>query len=1040
MRSFMASPGIRLNDGDENFIEGLADEARLELEGALRELTHLDPKTRSSLHSDHWLADLLARQLRLADMVVANHDAGRLALSPQIFTTTADARLASPVVNRLLEGSSFAREVRQALEAQGINDFIERRTNRQQPVRLRRLLAGVVASLVMSVSGASSFKDLTPEIMEAWLRYFKDESGHRWNPEVWGAEKELAYQCLREVGYAYARATGAQGVARLTKQARSDRKRPLVYWVDFATALEPVPTWLESYKRWRSISPTLSTVYRQTFMHLARWIVHTEGDAGATGVAPSPASARDEKPPAPTNAIAGFLSEPRPGRSFADHMLEQVAASAASVPEGCPDGKSVISYLSIALRYSEWAADDLGMTEQGLPVHHLVTSNDLEKAKNLLRSGGVEPRPAEAVSRDLPARYYKMTREILEEGESGWPGRCGLFLERVGTVDIYCPVLPTLFLSLFHLPLRVGQMKRLDSGEGDVTRFDCHRLEWGTNTGPNAGYWRRSSNPLEDRGYAFRFPSDPPITGFAVNTNKTGKPYVIPWQNEILHPLLYDLRLWQETHNRSVAPVGPELYVDNVERAEEGKLGDYPQIFPLFRLPVDTRSGKQGAPPNARRTNEFWQQLMAELERRWNEQHPSDAPIRIVKRQEKTGQAYGAWYNPHGLRVAGLTLMLHAKVPIEIISKLIAGHATILMTLYYMRLDPAAVHAALEDGKSKAESALVAAHLRDLKNLKFEAAQRRSACVSDEGLRTAVGMSELDKALWSDTGIGFCPYNGERCHDGGGVLRRSRRSGGQNYDTHAPVEGGTRNCIMCRHFVSGVAWRIPLWAYGNKLWRGIAIKSQRITVLEAELEELRCSTGETSPRPPGTATRIDQHQLELDALRVEQQLLGKAVFNTIRLLEACDEVERRSAEDGEAHPGALAPVAASPQAVAFAEGSEFVQAALVTAAGRLYPVLHDGEAEASRNRFVDAITWHNWGRPLSMIPMDAAAMTRCQDEMCRLLLQRVSHEQADALVSGTVSLRDLRLGEEAVAVLPAAVGKGIRLGPGHSFPQLPGIC
>src|SRR5690606_9562085 len=110
--------------------------------------------------------------------------------------------------------------------------------------------------------------------------------------------------------------------------------------------------------------------------------------------------------------------------------------------------------------------------------------------------------------------------------------------------------------------------------------------------------------------------------------------------------------------------------------------------FPLFRLPAGRRGQVHGAPPSQRRRDQAWQELMLETERRWNEMNP-DRPIKIVKRQRDTGQPYGALYNLHGLRVTGLTRLFMSGVPIEILSKLVAGHAGLIMTLYYLKFKPA---------------------------------------------------------------------------------------------------------------------------------------------------------------------------------------------------------------------------------------------------------------------------------------------------------------------------------------------------------------
>ena len=523
------------------------------------------------------------------------------------------------------------------------------------------------------------------------------------------------------------------------------------------------------------------------------------------------------------------------------------------------------------------------------------------------------------------------------------------------------------------------------------------------------------------------------ITGFFVNTNKTGAPYVVPWQNEQLHKLFHDLRLWQERNNSCKAPIGPELYIDGVEDAEEGKLEDYPDIFPLFRLPVEGRSSRQGCPPNSRQAGNFWHLLMAEVERRWNEAHSPEDHVQIVKRQAQTKQPYASRYNPHGLRVAGLTLMFHQKVPIEVISKLVAGHKTILMTLYYLKFDPAMINQALNEASQRREAVEAEAWTRDLKSVKYETAQRKAAFIHEDGLRAATSMDATDKVCWSDTGIGICPWDGRRCGDGGPCIRKDKRPGGVVHNIHGPVEGGERNCILCRHFITGPAWRPPLWLYGTKLARQLASKSERGAELEQEINDLRTQHKKASD----TADRqrlskdLERRRIELDAVNTEVVTVANGMWNTQQLIEACQKVERIADSDGDGNVNALV-AQDGDSVVEYLEVSEFEQAAIITAGSRIHPILHDAETEAARDRFLDAIMWRSGNQPLTFAPLDPATKRRGQDALSRLLLERVEREEIAALASGAMRLQDLHLEGEVAAAITAAIGSPITIaGAGH---------
>ena len=324
---------------------------------------------------------------------------------------------------------------------------------------------------------------------------------------------------------------------------------------------------------------------------------------------------------------------------------------------------------------------------------------------------------------------------------------------------------------------------------------------------------------------------------------------------------------------------------------------------------------------------------MAELERRLALESKGGPSPKLVKRQEKTGQAYAAKYNPHGLRVAGLTMMLAKKIPIEIISKLIAGHKSILMTLYYMKFEPGQVNELLSEARLTEEAAGISASMQEFREASLEEARSRAAVMHQDGLEAATAMDATDKMFWVDTCIGFCPWDGTRCHDGGKILRKFVRPDGKNANTYAPVEGGERNCVLCRHFVSGPAWRNPLWLHGSKLTRHLAAKATRVELLQAELNDLADRRADAQGQVAKKIEKeIETLQVEVAALSVEQATIGAGIWATQCLLEACEAVDAAGSTDAGGDGGLIAQPDHS--IVEYLETSDFEQAAVLTAAGR----------------------------------------------------------------------------------------------------------
>lgn len=1006
---------VRVNDTESDIVLVESDAAQDVIESCISELVCLPPEARncfarpkpSDANVERWEG-----HSGLARALVRCHADGHALLSPLSFTTCAGDRFTNLAVDTILRTSPLGLSLVKDLGGAGLSGFVERLGTRDSKALFSKMLNRLLASLCMSMSGVDKAADIPCDAYIAWLNFFRDENKARWRRELWPGRVDHAAKCLREITAAYGRLTGRSDVVTAAAVKRSDAASNR-FWADiWLSPPAHIQPWLELFLAWRNSQPAFAKNYRQMFLHLVTWFDECFG--------------RDD-----VSDVGAFLSKKDRTPSFAGFLVARRDRATKPYASG-----TLVQHLNYAHRFSLFLAGELSLRLEGQPVFHLVTEADISGVRNFLGKGGRAKRHAEAKSRPLPMRLHRLAREILEEGEKGWPGTCSACLEDVAlpgrrSARVYCPVLPTLFLSIFHLPLRVGQMKRLDSGEGDVSRFDGHLRSWGTNTGPNAGYWHSPVRAQEDRGFAQRIGSERPITGFSVNTNKGGEPYVVPWENKDLHKLLHDVRLWQEEYNPISGPIGPMLYIDGIEEADKAKAADYPDIFPLFRLPPDTRTSRPSAPPSSGCTQNFWNLLMAEVERRWNEAEAPENHIRIVKRQIKTGQPYGAKYNPHGLRVSGLTELLQQNVPIGIVSKLVAGHRTILLTLYYMKLDPATVHDALEEARQRQDAVAADAFTRDIRNAQFEAAQRKAAYIHEDGLRAAVAMDWVDKALWIDTGLGTCPWDGVRCKDGGPVLRKDQRPNGAKFDVHGPVEGGERNCVLCRHFWTGPPWRTPIWLHGNKLLRALASKGSRIQALIKELDGLygrRRGVAETADRARVTK-EIGERENEVNALSREQEVIAKGIFNVNRLLVAFDEIEKSEAA-GAGRSGSRALVAQDQTSVIeYVERTEFEQAALLTAGSRVYPMLRDEETEAARDRFLDAILFDSGGQPLTLTPLPLDVKRRALDSFARVLLERLEHEEIRALTEGAIRLNDLPVAGEAVAAIASVVGRPTALGP-----------
>ena len=275
---------------------------------------------------------------------------------------------------------------------------------------------------------------------------------------------------------------------------------------------------------------------------------------------------------------------------------------------------------------------------------------------------------------------------------------------------IWSPVRVSAMLLKLYLPLRTFQIRMLDSGEADSERYVDG--QWVANVGVLApsrravvrkGFLRKFTDRLTGRVH----------TGFFVNTNKTqdrskdedDKGYEIPWQHGDAIRVVTDLLRWQERYNPIEAPTRwADLHDAVIVRSgRSGEFAKHGAACFLFRDPCGTYRNE---PLTDSRLRTFWIALLNELERRVaarGEALADGSPIVFIdKRHPKSGEPLRPVYDLHTLRVTLITaLATEGGVPIPILSKCVAGHASILMTLYYVKLGVPQITEQLAEAQKK---------------------------------------------------------------------------------------------------------------------------------------------------------------------------------------------------------------------------------------------------------------------------------------------------------------------------------------------------
>ncbi|GGC23902.1 VPA1269 family protein [Pseudoduganella buxea] len=330
-----------------------------------------------------------------------------------------------------------------------------------------------------------------------------------------------------------------------------------------------------------------------------------------------------------------------------------------------------------------------GDDDLGRPVVSAVHFNPVRRLAQAAK-------PPQTHREAMPLRYIHELIRIIENDDFAWP-RSLVSSEYFMRHDVasgefvrtWSPVRSVAMLLKLHLPLRTFQVRMLDSGEGDTEQFDG--TEWRPNTGPLApkGKARIRRGVLRNMTDTT---SGTTFTGLYVNTNKTADifrspkdlGYEVPWEHkEAIRWTLY-LRDWQQRFNPIQRPTQWEEIHDKTVLRSNSKemLRKRGGVCFLLRDPKGTHPCE---PVADSRMQNYWAMLLAELERRVavrEETLADGSPVRFVRSSVGAGLPV-PHFDLHSLRVALITAYaIEGGVPIQILSKCIAGHATILMTLY----------------------------------------------------------------------------------------------------------------------------------------------------------------------------------------------------------------------------------------------------------------------------------------------------------------------------------------------------------------------
>lgn len=898
------------------------------------------------------------------------------------------------ICRRFNEVSELGGDLREALDDAGAFVFLDGVHNRQHS---QGIIERVLAVFTASSIGVSKVSDAPPDFVHAAVDFFRTSDGSGWHSDVL-RRNAVAMQCVSNVITGLAHVFNDNTLLDKARKHRSASAGKNVGWHAFQNSTDTLDQELLGFfPHFQEDTRIRPNVAHAAIINVASWMKELFPNEQVREVVLS--AHRPE-------SFAAFMKRKNGGK-LNHSILATVEASRR-----------------LAVSINEQLAEQVG----GKALFDLISQKEVRTIRNEIAK---RPTPSRTRSRPLPEKLIPIMKDILEEGAAGWPGRTfTVDIIRDGVArKLYCPVIPSLFRAMLDIPLRMGQIRRLDSGEGDVRHFDGDTMKWLENKSPLAGFWADlAGEPWENfptRGYAIEIEDEiKPITGIWANTNKTGQPWAIPWFIPGLMKNLWELRKWQEEFNPIKAPIGPETYLDSPERYSEKTKAEMPQIFPLSRLLPNRYWPTPGRIVTGSEMDHAWCSLLLEIQLRWNDQHPGNK-VTLVDIHPKTRQPYRPRYNIHGLRVRGLTNLRRGRMPLDLLSKFIAGHANIMTTIYYTEPHPSEI--ADEIDKAVARFDTQHEFINELKRMEVDEARKRTVSISESAVSSAIESGS--QFQFCNVAIGLCPYDGSRCSDGGILLRKEESREGSK-SVYGPVE--PRNCVMCRHFISGPPWLNELLEYGTKL-------CERRQYLAREEEKINGAAGQYEhAHRDGTIgsavfeSRWEELGADVQQVKNEQEMVENAIFN-VELL--CNASVKLLDGDPNGETGIMLVANNRSSVMEYREVSEFEQAVRITAAGRVHRILGDERVERKRDDYLNLMLFNSGViSPQMITSVSREHRQMAMDQYALFMSSRISPEEIDGLVEGTLHLRDLGIEEEVRSLIDVALSEPILL-PGATRRQ-----
>lgn len=481
--------------------------------------------------------------------------------------------------------------------------------------------------------------------------------------------------------------------------------------------------------------------------------------------------------------------------------------------------------------------------------------------------------------------------------------------------EIWSPVRAVALLVKLELPLRTYQVRLLDSGEADSWRYEGSTLEVNSKNEfvYRAGAFAKSQKPLaentgkvERNAGVFRRMHDSMrgkfFTGLYINTNKTNdqgkekwdRGYVVQWQHGKVLYWCERLRNWQEKYNpvNSLVPCIdlPAKILGDKAASQKQQMGE--MCF-LFRDAV-ARKGETSWPITDAKVSFLWERVLKELEvicAAKGHKAADGSPLRFIYEDKRDNEIFSARFSLHSLRVSLIThFATEGGVEMHILSECIAGHARILMTLYYKKSGVVYVSEAMDAASERLrdEAAEQENWIRWIKEASLKQLEMNSAAVDISVLELVQRALSRGGVSLLRTNLGLCAKGGMACESGGVIVDEDTAA-----VSFGPVSGyPEKNCVRCRWFLTGPAFLHALVHHWNLLHFNLGDNGGRYLAMSEEVAKLESAMLDCQRRDTSFEheARLENLRHALSSIYDGNEKLAFDSLATMKLIVRCKQI------------------------------------------------------------------------------------------------------------------------------------------------------